>query len=175
MNDYGDDNLGQDGGDGERPRWLEEARARVQTPGTLLQVFGIMSLVLTVAYVALLFAAPDVLLRGQYDFFAKMQKDQPQAQQLPPYDEWVKSQQIQSGLAQVLALAGSVVIFLGGSKMKQLQGYGLALTSAIMATLPVCTNNCCCISTPFGIWALVVLLNSDVKMAFNHVKTGGTV
>lgn len=171
MNDYGESDQNPRYDD-NRSQWFEEARRRVQTPGLLLQIFGIISLILTVTYVALLFAAPDAILRGQYDFFANMQKDQPQAKPLPPYEEFVKSQQVQSGAVNVLALIGSVLIFLGGSKMKQLQSYGLAMTGSIMATIPVCTNNCCCLSMPFGIWALAVLLNSDVKLAFAHMRTG---
>jgi hypothetical protein len=170
MSDYGDDDLRRDDGE-DRLQWLDEARRRVQTPGLLLQVFGIISLILAVAYLALVFAAPDVVMKGQYDFAVKWQKDQPQAKPLPPYEEFVKSQQIQNGAYYAFAAVCSVLIFLGASKMKQLQGYGLAITSSVMATIPICTNTCCCLATPFGIWALVVLLNSDVKLAFTRVKS----
>jgi hypothetical protein len=132
----------------------------------ILQIFGGLSVFITVAYLGLLFAAPDVALRGQYDFMVDLQKDQPNAKPLPPYEDFVQSQQIQSGLFQLLAIAGSILIFLAGAKMRQLQGYTLSIVGSIMACLPICTNNCCCLSTPFGIWALVVLLNSDVKLAF---------
>ena len=167
MNDYGEEDQGsRDYSEPDRSDWYEEARRRVQTPATILQVFGGLSLFITVAYVALLFAAPDVILRGQYDWMVDLQKGQPNAKQLPPFDDWVKEQQIQSGIVQIIAIAGSIVIFLAGGKMKQLQSYGLSMTGSIMAILPTCTNNCCCLSVPFGIWALVVLLNSDVKLAF---------
>jgi len=167
MNDYDDDQTPQDSED--RKQWLNDAIRRVQTPGLLLQIFGGISLFITVAYVTLLFAAPEVLLRGQYDFMADLQKGQPNAKQQPPFEEFVKEQQIQSGAMQILAIAGSIVIFLAGGKMRQLKSYGLAMTGSIMAILPICTNNCCCLSIPFGIWALVVLLNSDVKLAFAKI------
>jgi hypothetical protein len=41
------------------------------------------------------------------------------------------------------------------------------VTGSILSIIP-CTNSCCCIGTPLGIWALVVLLNSDVKLAFSR-------
>ncbi len=65
----------------------------------------------------------------------------------------------------VLALLQGVVIF-GGLKMKNLQSWGLAVAAAVIALLP-CTNGwCCLIGLPVGIWALVVLMNNDVKAAF---------
>ena len=161
MNDYGDD----------RGRWFQAARQRVQAPGLLLQIFGIISLFLSVLNLALLVAAPEVALKGWYDAMANMQKNQPGAQPLPPFEDWVKSQRMIMIITGVLQLAGSVVMFLGGTKMKQLQGYGLAMAGSIMATIPLCTNQCCCISLPFGIWALAVLLNPDVKLAFTRSAT----
>lgn len=70
------------------------------------------------------------------------------------------------GMGMVFALLGllvnSVVIF-GAMKMKALTGYTLAMTAAILAIVPC---SCCCLNIPFGIWSLVVLLDSNVKAAF---------
>jgi hypothetical protein len=68
-----------------------------------------------------------------------------------------------SGLCNLLALVGAI-------KMKNLSSSGWAYTSAILSVIP-CTNGICCIlGLPFGIWALIVLSNPDVKRAF--VKGG---
>ncbi|MEN8165717.1 MAG: hypothetical protein ABFS37_16430, partial [Acidobacteriota bacterium] len=64
----------------------------------------------------------------------------------------------------VFTLVGAALIFYGAMKMKDLQGYGLAMTAAILSLIPC--FSICCIGIPFGIWALVVLLNQDVKNAF---------
>ncbi len=64
----------------------------------------------------------------------------------------------------VFTLIGAALIFYGAMKMKDLQGYGLAMTAAILSLIPC--FSICCIGIPFGIWALVVLLNQDVKNAF---------
>lgn len=64
----------------------------------------------------------------------------------------------------LFTLIGAALIFYGAMKMKDLQGYGLAMTAAILSLIPC--FSICCIGIPFGIWALVVLLNQDVKNAF---------
>ncbi len=64
----------------------------------------------------------------------------------------------------VFTLVGAALIFYCAMKMKDLQGYGLAMTAAILSLIPC--FSICCIGIPFGIWALVVLLNDDVKKAF---------
>lgn len=53
------------------------------------------------------------------------------------------------------------LIILGAMKMRQLRNYGLAVTAAVLS---ICS--CSCLPTIFGIWALVVLLNPEVKAAF---------
>jgi hypothetical protein len=65
----------------------------------------------------------------------------------------------------IISLVIGVVIILGGLKMKQLQSYGLAMTSAILAMIP-CLSPCCLIGLPIGIWAIVVLNNAEVRAAF---------
>ena len=52
-------------------------------------------------------------------------------------------------------------------KMTRLQGWGLALAGSILAMIPC--GSCCCFTLPFGIWALVVLVNKDVKAGFQAV------
>ncbi len=71
-----------------------------------------------------------------------------------------------SGVIQgLLNLVFGGVIILGAMKMKQVQSYGLAMTSCIMAMIP-CVN-CCILGLPFGIWGIVVLNKPEVKEAFS--------
>jgi hypothetical protein len=65
-----------------------------------------------------------------------------------------------------LGLLLDLVLLWGSIKMKQLQNYPLAMTTALLAIVP-CTSPCCVLSIPFGIWALVVLTDPDVKNAFH--------
>jgi hypothetical protein len=63
----------------------------------------------------------------------------------------------------VWVLLYGVVIF-GAIKMKALENYALAMASAVLALLPC--SLCCLVSLPIGVWALVTLLNPEVKAAF---------
>ncbi len=67
--------------------------------------------------------------------------------------------------SHILGLGIAILILMGGLKMKQLQNHGLAMAASILAILP-CTDPCCCIGLPLGIWALVVLNRPEVKDAF---------
>jgi hypothetical protein len=65
----------------------------------------------------------------------------------------------------VVDLVVAVVIYLAALRMQRLESWGLAFAGAILAMLP-CVSPCCVLTLPFGIWALVVLLNDEVKRHF---------
>ncbi|MCD4748657.1 MAG: hypothetical protein K8R59_04715 [Thermoanaerobaculales bacterium] len=69
-----------------------------------------------------------------------------------------------SVISGIVVLAIAALIFFGAMKMKALESYGLAMTAAILSIIPC--FSICCVGIPFGIWALVVLLNKEVKPAF---------
>jgi hypothetical protein len=56
------------------------------------------------------------------------------------------------------------ILFLGALKMKNLESFGLAMTASIIALIPC--HYCCLLGIPFGIWALITLMQEDVKSAF---------
>lgn len=63
-----------------------------------------------------------------------------------------------------LALQG--VILFGALKMRNLENYGMAMAAAIIACIPCCGSPCYILGIPFGIWALVVLNDAQVKASF---------
>lgn len=65
----------------------------------------------------------------------------------------------------VIGIAFNIVTLIGGIKMKSARSYGLSMASAILIMLP-CAGCCCLIGLPFGIWALVVMNQAEVKAAF---------
>lgn len=67
--------------------------------------------------------------------------------------------------SNLIGFAIYIAILLGALKMKKLNSYGFAMTSAILAMLPC--SCACCIGLPIGIWALVVLGKPEVKSAFH--------
>jgi len=172
MNDYGtDDNNPDEPRDQER--WFEEAARRVKVPGTLLQLFGVLTVALSVTYGALCVVNPDGMVNAYWDWVENMQKDQPveQRQKMPPRDEAIKSLKIEGPIYGIVGTILGVLGFVGGTKMKQLRGYAMAMVGSIVSILPgLC---CCCVGAVPGIWALIVLLNSDVKLAFSRVAARG--
>jgi uncharacterized membrane protein YhaH (DUF805 family) len=70
------------------------------------------------------------------------------------------------GIVQsIVGIAVGVVVLMGAMKMKRLESYGFAMTAAILAMIP-CVSPCCLLGLPFGIWAVVVLNDANVKAAF---------
>ncbi len=68
---------------------------------------------------------------------------------------------------EIVMLVANVVILFGAVKMKRLENYRLAKTSAVIAMIP-CVGPCCLAGIPFGFWAMVVLNNPEVADAFDE-------
>jgi hypothetical protein len=71
----------------------------------------------------------------------------------------------------VLLGAGAVKLLLdlltlyAGWQMRQLQSWGLSVAGTVAAMLPC--SICCILGLPMGIWALIVLLDNEVKQRFD--------
>lgn len=69
-------------------------------------------------------------------------------------------------LTSFMSLITSGVIIAGGVKMRSAEMYGLSVAAAALCVIPCFTGCCCCLGIPVGVWALVVLLDQNVKAAF---------
>ena len=67
-------------------------------------------------------------------------------------------------LVCLVPLTFVVVMIVGAVRMKRLETYGLAMTAAILAIVPVHPGFV--LGLPIGIWALVILLRRDTREAF---------
>jgi hypothetical protein len=65
----------------------------------------------------------------------------------------------------------SIVMFIGAWRMRNLKGYTLAVVAALLALL---TPPGLLIGVIFGIWALVVLSDKDVRASFHTANPNGT-
>ena len=65
----------------------------------------------------------------------------------------------------VVALLVSGFIIFGAIQMKNGKMYGVSMAAAILSIIPCCSP-CFCFGIPFGIWALIVLLDQNVKSSF---------
>jgi hypothetical protein len=67
----------------------------------------------------------------------------------------------------LFAFLASVLPIAGGIRMLSLKSYALGMIGAICAAIPCMSITACCgLGEGIGIWAIVVLLNPDVKSAF---------
>jgi hypothetical protein len=70
-------------------------------------------------------------------------------------------------IAFLMSLVAAPVIIYGAAKMINGSSYNWAKAASILAIVPF-TSCCFLIGTPIGIWALVVLSKSEVKMFFGR-------
>ena len=126
-----------------------DVSSRVTPPAICLIVTGALGLLLQLAGTSIHLFAPDLIAeqQGQEGFI---------------YTAPSGGSAIFWGIVGILM---GVVIILGAVKMMKLQSYGIALTASIVALIS-CVSPCCVITLPFGIWAMVVLCNADVRSAF---------
>ncbi len=151
------------------------AAAKVATPATLMIVSGVIMLLLLVANIGVVASGYDVQVK-MLEWIEGMQPPGPQKQQMQQEVEKAKNRDrsaeyVQTVIFGVIGLAMDVLVLIGGIKMKQLRGYTLAMIGSICAIVPL--NSCCCVGIPVGIWSLVVLLNADVKAAFQSASLAG--
>lgn len=74
--------------------------------------------------------------------------------------------QVVGGLAGgTIGIVMDVLLILGAYHLMNLKKYSLAMTGAIIACIPCC-GPCFVLGIPFGIWALVLLNNPEIKPHF---------
>lgn len=77
------------------------------------------------------------------------------------------------GIAGVLGLAYYSVLLIGTMRLKNMTSHSWAMTAAIMSIASIlCLGVCSVLQLGFGIWALVVLSDSEVKRAFQMSGEG---
>ena len=65
----------------------------------------------------------------------------------------------------VISLVLSALMIYAGWQMRRFQSWSLCVAGTIAAMLPCAP--CCILGLPMGIWALIVLLDNEVKQVFN--------
>lgn len=152
--------------DYDEQRYDRSARikARVQAPAICLIVLGILNL-----FWALYLIVNGVAWAAAPDFLINAQKN------LSPAFEnsgATREEQQMQGIVvsfplAFLALLSSVLSILGGFRMLSLRSYPLSICGAISAMVPCLSCMACCgVGEAIGIWALIVLVNEEVKAAF---------
>ena len=166
----------RDDRDDDRPRRRDrddgpDAKKRVSVPAIMLIISAVIGLLLVIANLVMAVATPTLVVDLNQQMIDSMpagaQKDMQQKQ----FDLQKDEMRLDKPLTYAqLAVAGilNVLTLVGGMKMRRLSGYGLCVAGAIAAIVPL--SGCCLLTTPIGIWALVVLLNPVVKAGFGVRK-----
>ena len=143
------------------------AAGRVALPGLFLILLGALGAAVEVGGVALAVAAPT-LIRDQYKAVIDAQPPGPQKQQMEKQfreqEADLRMDKPSSYAWSAFGLVLNLLMVVGGGKMRSRSGYGLGVAGSVAALIPC--SGCLCFTLPVGAWALVVLLNPDVKRAF---------
>ena len=153
---------GEPGGDtilqetGDRPtRSRSEVASRTFLPAVFLYIVAALSLVNHGA--GLVMAAMGHNLNPFANLNANQNPDAVQARAV--------GAQVGGIIGGIVGLLLDTVVILGARALQRLEGYGMAMSGAIVAIIP-CLSPCLILGMPFGIWALVLLSSQDVKSAF---------
>jgi hypothetical protein len=68
-------------------------------------------------------------------------------------------------VALVVWVALTAAIIWGSIAMLRLRGYRDSMVAAVLAVIPVCSP-CFVLGIPFGIWAIILLMRTDVRARF---------
>lgn len=138
----------------------ERARRLLQGPSLALLLMGTVGLVITLSG----FIARDWLV----DLLVQATSTLPAAVPVDQLGLWKTELSRGLGLRDYArGLAGVVingVMIAGALAMRRLENRNLALAAATFALIPC--QCCCCVSIPFGVWALLMLNDPEVKQAF---------
>jgi hypothetical protein len=147
----------------------DAVRGRVMAPAIILIIVNVLNLLIGLAsagngaYIAA--QGPDELRRKTLeglkvfapDMRAGMENQDKQTMYYTAVAEYLGG-----GIVWLLL---SIVALIGAIRMISLRNYGLAMTSAVLTVIP-CVTPCCLLGQGAGIWALIVLMNNDVRAAF---------
>jgi len=134
--------------DSARAMSLQEVRTKVAAPAICMMVAGIITAAFASIYLVL-------MLIG---IVATIAQNDP-GETLEAFAGF--------GMFLIPLVRAGLIIY-GAVQMKKLKNYPFAMTAAILSVIPFCS--CVFIDLPFGIWALVVLSNTQVKQAFDAAK-----
>jgi hypothetical protein len=170
--DYDDeyDNEDQAGATGDE--YEEEPRApasggKISVPGAMMIAVGVVNLVVAGLGLMMAFTFQNM----PKEEFRKAYEQQNPAQRKQLEDQgWtlddLLNAYVKGGYGVAIAgLIGTLLPIAGGICMLARRARGLAIIGALVTAVPA-TSPCCLLGMPIGIWALVVLLQSDVKAAF---------
>ena len=158
--------------DPQRPPDDSAARAKTVPPAIFLIIVSVLNLLFGIyLLVNAIFVKQgggnaEAEMEKQWD---DMEADQKAAMEKlginSAHDFLTVSANIMLGWGGLTSLV-SVLTLLGSIRMLGMHSYGLAMFGAVVTAIP-CVTPCCLIGQIAGIWAIIVLMNPDVRRAFH--------
>ena len=146
----------------------ESALARVSLPSTLLLITGIFSIIGAILSGLMPVFFPQFLEGILAEAAADPDFPAEQREALEMQVESFRTMGWFYFISAGIGLVGAIVMILGSMKMKNLEGYAMAMAGCIAAICPFTSPCCSCIfHIAIGIWGIVVIANQDVKAHFS--------
>jgi hypothetical protein len=153
------------------PDDMASIKGRVQAPAICLIVVGILNLFF--AFYMIFNSAvttamsADKLKAQQLQMFESLMPGMKAEAEKKTASEIKTQAMLINWPLTLFALLASILPIVAGIRMLSLKSYALGICGAIAAAIPcISVTACCGLGEGIGIWALVVLLNADVKSAF---------
>jgi hypothetical protein len=150
----------------------DRIKGRVQAPAIALIVVGVLNLLFALYMIlnsVLSTVTPAEKLKAQQ---MQIYEALPPALKQDAANKSAEEMKMQAMLINwpltLFALLASILPIVGGIRMMSLKSYALAVCGALSVVVPCMSVTACCgAGEVVGIWALVVLLNAEVKAAFH--------
>ncbi len=158
--------------DPQRPPDDGAVRGRVMPPAIFLLVVSVLNLLAGIycmvdgIFVKEGGADVEAQMQKQWDDMEPSQKDaMSQVGIKSAHDLLMLGANFYLGWGGLMALIAVLTLF-GSIRMLSLHSYGLGMFGAVLTAIP-CVTPCCLIGQIAGIWAIIVLMNPDVRRAFH--------
>ena len=138
----------------------ERARRLLKGPSLALLLMGTVGLVITLSGFVARDWLVDALVRATSTLPAAVPADQLGLWKT----ELSRSLGLRDYARGLAGVAINGVMIAGALAMRRLENRNLALAAATFALIPC--QCCCCVSIPFGVWALLMLNRPEVKQSF---------
>jgi hypothetical protein len=148
---------------------IGQARSRVQGPAIGLIVVGVVNLLLALLAggAGAIYATldekrfEDIMARQYAEQWKELQR-----QGWTPRD--FLNIYVYSGFSEgALGVVTAILSIIAGARMLALKSYGFSVFTSVLVAIPcISCSGCCGLGEGIGIWALVVLMNEEVKAAF---------
>jgi hypothetical protein len=156
------------------PEVPPSVREKTELPGLVLLIVGLFNLLLSLW---LVFAAIQSYRLTDEEMQQRLEitRRLPALRKVLEQDQGAAAKDVRkqstliSTVWALLSVWAALVVILAGLRLRALRSYGVVLMGALLACVPfISCAGCCCLGQIAGMWAFLVLLNPEVRLAFRE-------